>query len=58
MTLLVIGSVALDSVETPAGRVEDALGGSASYCSVAASFFDRRDQSRRSGGRRFSSNPY
>jgi sugar/nucleoside kinase (ribokinase family) len=29
----------LDSVETPAGRVEDALGGSATYFSVAASFF-------------------
>jgi sugar/nucleoside kinase (ribokinase family) len=36
---LVIGSVALDSVETPHGKVEDALGGSASFGSVAASYF-------------------
>src|SRR5919109_5548259 len=37
--LLVVGSVALDSVQTPFGRVEDALGGSATYFSYAASFF-------------------
>jgi sugar/nucleoside kinase (ribokinase family) len=37
--LLVVGSVALDSVETPFGRVEQALGGSATYFSYAASFF-------------------
>ena len=39
MSILVVGSVGLDSVETPAGRVEDALGGSAVYFSTAASFF-------------------
>jgi len=37
--VLVVGSVALDSVETPFGRVEGALGGSACYASVAAAFF-------------------
>ena len=37
MSLLVVGSVALDSVETPFGKVTDALGGSAVYFSVAAS---------------------
>jgi sugar/nucleoside kinase (ribokinase family) len=37
MSLLVVGSVALDSVETPFGQVSDALGGSAVYFSVAAS---------------------
>jgi sugar/nucleoside kinase (ribokinase family) len=37
--LLVIGSVALDSVETPFGKVDEALGGSATYFSYAASFF-------------------
>lgn len=36
---LVIGSVALDSVETPFGRMERGLGGAASYGSVAASYF-------------------
>ncbi len=37
--LLVVGSVALDTVETPLGCVKDALGGAAVYSSVAASFF-------------------
>jgi sugar/nucleoside kinase (ribokinase family) len=39
MSLLVVGSVALDSVETPFGRKEDILGGSATYFSTSASFF-------------------
>ncbi len=37
--LLVVGSVALDSVATPFGKVDEALGGSATYVSYAASFF-------------------
>ncbi len=39
MSIVVVGSVALDSVETPAGSVEAALGGSAVYFATAASFF-------------------
>ena len=39
MSLLVVGSVALDTVETPFGSVKDALGGSAIYISAAASYF-------------------
>ncbi len=39
MSLLVVGSVALDSVETPFGRANEALGGSAVYFSAAASLF-------------------
>lgn len=39
MPLLVVGSVALDSVQTPHGVVENALGGSATFFSYAASFF-------------------
>jgi len=39
MALLVVGSVAFDCVETPHGKVDDAMGGSASYFSYAASFF-------------------
>ena len=39
MSLLIVGSVALDSVETPFGRFNEILGGSASYCSVSASLF-------------------
>ncbi len=41
MSILVVGSVALDTVETPVERREDALGGSAMYFSVAASFFSK-----------------
>ncbi len=37
--ILVVGSVALDDVETPFGRVESALGGSATYFATAASFY-------------------
>ena len=37
--ILVVGSVALDSVRTPYGEVEAALGGSASYFSLSASHF-------------------
>ena len=38
---VIIGTVALDSIETPFGKVEDALGGSACYASIAASFFSK-----------------
>jgi sugar/nucleoside kinase (ribokinase family) len=37
--VLIVGSMALDSVRTPTGEVRDALGGAADYSSVAASFF-------------------
>ena len=37
--VLIVGSVALDSVKTPLGQVRDALGGAAVYSSVAASYF-------------------
>ena len=37
--VLVVGSVALDTVETPAERREEVLGGSATYFAYAASFF-------------------
>lgn len=39
--LLVVGSVALDTVETPFGREREVLGGSATYFSYCASFFTR-----------------
>jgi len=42
MGILVVGSVALDTVETLEGKVEDSLGGSATYFSVAASFFHQQ----------------
>ncbi len=39
MAILVVGSVAFDSIETPAGRRERCLGGAATYFSLAASYF-------------------
>jgi len=39
MSILVVGSVAYDTVETPFGRAEQVLGGSASFFALAASFF-------------------
>ena len=39
MAVLVVGTVTLDTVETPSRRVEDVLGGSGVYAAVAASFF-------------------
>ncbi len=39
MSILVVGSIALDTVETPYGKVDNALGGSALYFSTAASIY-------------------
>ena len=39
MSILVVGSVAFDTVKTPSGEVTDALGGSATHFSVSASFW-------------------
>ena len=39
MSILVVGSVAFDALQTPFGKVDRCIGGSATYFSVAASFF-------------------
>ncbi len=39
MSILVVGSVAFDTIASPAGRVENILGGAATYFSLAASYF-------------------
>jgi len=39
MSVLVVGTVAFDSIETPFGSAERILGGSASYFALGASFF-------------------
>ena len=39
MSILVVGSVAFDALKTPFGQIDRAIGGSATYFSVAASFF-------------------
>ncbi len=41
MSVLVVGTVAIDSVETPTGSAHNVLGGSATYFSYAASFFTK-----------------
>jgi sugar/nucleoside kinase (ribokinase family) len=43
MSILVVGSVAFDALETPFGKVDRCIGGSATYFSVAASFFTEVD---------------
>ncbi len=42
MSILVVGSVALDTVKTPFGKCGEVLGGSATYFSVSAKFFEPR----------------
>lgn len=39
MSIVVVGSVAFDSLKTPFGKVDKAIGGAATYFSVAASYF-------------------
>lgn len=43
MAITVVGSVAFDSIQTPFGKADRCLGGSATYFSVAASFFTEVD---------------
>ncbi len=39
MSLIIVGSLALDTIEAPAGSVAEVPGGSSSYCSIASSYF-------------------
>ncbi|MBL7805725.1 MAG: bifunctional hydroxymethylpyrimidine kinase/phosphomethylpyrimidine kinase [Saprospiraceae bacterium] len=41
MSLLTVGTVAFDDIETPSGRAEKIIGGAALYTSIAASYFVR-----------------
>ncbi len=41
MSLVIVGSVAFDTIETPRGRRDRIVGGSGTYCSLAASFFTK-----------------
>jgi sugar/nucleoside kinase (ribokinase family) len=41
MSLVIVGSIGLDTIETPVGKVTDALGGSAVYGAIAASYFTK-----------------
>ena len=40
MSLTVVGTVALDTVESPFGKIEEGLGGSATHFSASATFFN------------------
>ena len=39
MSIVVVGFLAYDTVETPNGKVDEVLGGGASYFAIAARFF-------------------
>jgi hypothetical protein len=39
MSLVIIGSVAFDAIETPFGKTDKIVGGAATYASLAASYF-------------------
>jgi len=41
MSLVIVGSIAFDTIETPSGRRERIVGGSGTYSALAASFFTR-----------------
>lgn len=41
MSLLIIGSIAFDTIETPVAKVEETLGGSATYICLAAGYFSK-----------------
>ncbi|MFM9008668.1 MAG: PfkB family carbohydrate kinase [Bacteroidota bacterium] len=42
MSLLVIGTVAFDAIETPFGKTDKIIGGAATYASISASFFQKK----------------
>ena len=42
MSLIIIGTVAFDAIETPFGKTDKIVGGAATYASLAASFFYRK----------------
>ena len=41
MSLLVVGTVAFDAIETPFGKTDKIIGGAATYASLAASYFTK-----------------
>ena len=40
MSLLIVGTVAFDGIETPSGKVDKILGGSATYISIISTYFN------------------
>ena len=41
MSILIVGTVAFDAIETPFGKTDKIVGGAATYISLAASFFTK-----------------
>ena len=39
MSILIVGTVAFDAIETPFGKTDKIVGGAATYISLSASFF-------------------
>lgn len=44
MSLLTVGSVAFDAIETPFGKTDKIIGGAGTYIALAASFFEKKQQ--------------
>lgn len=44
MSLLVVGTVAFDAIETPFGKTDKIVGGAATYISIAASYFNKKNK--------------
>ncbi len=42
MSLLVVGTVAFDAIETPFGKTDKIIGGAATYISLSSSFFTKK----------------
>ena len=53
-TLTVVGTVAFDAIETPFGKTDKIIGGAATYISLAASYFGKKNKSHLGCWRRFS----
>ena len=44
MSLLTVGSVAFDAIETPFGKTDKIIGGAGTYIALAASFYKKNQQ--------------
>lgn len=44
MSLLIVGTVAFDAIETPFGKTDKIVGGAATYISIAASYFNKKNK--------------
>ena len=44
MSLLTVGSVAFDAIETPFGKTDRIIGGAGTYIALAASFYEKNQQ--------------